>query len=100
MNTIKIWVDDIRDTPTGYIGAKSVNETINLLNTYKDINLLDLDHDSGDYYSDGGDYIKILDYLVYNPDIIVREFRLHTMNPVGRDNMRTVIQGNSWKEIY
>ena len=28
---IKIWVDDIREVPEGYIGTKSVNETIMLI---------------------------------------------------------------------
>ncbi|MCR5129615.1 MAG: hypothetical protein K6B69_16115 [Lachnospiraceae bacterium] len=28
---IKIWVDDIRPVPTGYVGAKSVNEAIALI---------------------------------------------------------------------
>ena len=28
---IKIWVDDIRPVPNGYVGAKSVNDTIALI---------------------------------------------------------------------
>lgn len=28
---IKIWVDDIREIPEGYVGTKSVNETILLI---------------------------------------------------------------------
>ena len=28
---VKIWVDDIREIPKGYIGTKSVNETIKLI---------------------------------------------------------------------
>lgn len=62
---VKIWVDDIRPVPTGYEGTKSVNETIALIEEIEaeggEIELLDLDHDLGDFAQYGGDAIKILD---------------------------------------
>lgn len=65
---IKIWVDDIRPVPKGCEGAKSVNDTIALIEKIESdggiIELLDLDHGLGDYASNGGDAIKILDFLV------------------------------------
>ena len=65
---VKIWVDDIRPVPNGYEGTKSVDETIALIEEIEseggEIELLDLDHDLGDYARFGGDAIKILDYLV------------------------------------
>lgn len=90
---IKIWVDDIRPIPNGYIGVRSVNETIALIEEIEEsggeIGLLDLDHDLGDYAKYGGDAIKILDYLVekekYYPIVI------HTANPVGRANMERIV---------
>ena len=30
---VKIWVDDIREIPDGYIGTKSVDETIKFVGT-------------------------------------------------------------------
>ncbi|MGN0169154.1 MAG: cyclic-phosphate processing receiver domain-containing protein [Lachnospiraceae bacterium] len=95
---MKIWVDDLRTVPDGYVGTKSVNETIKIIeNAEKDgvmIELIDLDHDLGDYASDGGDAIRILDYLVergtYYP------IDIHTANPVGRANMERMIQ-RYWK---
>ncbi len=91
---MKIWVDDLREVPKGYIGTKSVNETISLIEKMEiegeQIELIDLDHDLGDYVSQGGDAIKILDYLAergtFYPIII------HTANPVGRANMERMIQ--------
>jgi hypothetical protein len=90
---MKIWVDDIREVPEGYIGTKSVNETIALIEQAElngeTIELLDLDHDLGDYAKDGGDAIKILDYLAeretYYP------IHIHTANPVGRANMERML---------
>ena len=95
---MKIWVDDIRPVPEGYIGTKSVNETIVLIENMEsngiEIELLNLDHDLGDYACDGGDAIKILDYLAeretYYP------IKIHTSNPVGRSNMERMIQ-RYWK---
>ena len=100
---LKIWVDDVRPAPEGYVWLKSVNEVKkyladpHILNNYE-IKLIDLDHDAGDYAKDGGDYIRILDYLElvgYNGDL-----RIHSMNPVGVQNMRNIIQKNGWREIY
>ena len=90
---MKIWVDDIRQVPEGYVWTRSVNETIRLIEQAEQdgiqIELIDLDHDLGDYADDGGDAIKILDYLVENSKFY--PVRLHTANPVGLDNMRRMI---------
>ena len=100
---LKIWVDDVRPAPEGYIWLKSVNEVKkyladpHILCNYE-IKLIDLDHDAGDYAKDGGDYVRILDYLEmvgYNGDL-----RIHSMNAVGVQNMRNIIQKNGWREIY
>lgn len=58
---------------------------------------LSVDHDAGDHATDGGDYIKLLDWL----EETGRNYpiRIHSMNLVGRENMRAIIQRNGWKEI-
>ncbi len=91
---MKIWVDDLREVPKGYIGTKSVNETISLIEKMEiegeQIELIDLDHDLGDYVSQGGDAIKILDYLAERGTFY--PILIHTANPVGRANMERMIQ--------
>ena len=100
---MQIWVDDIRAAPENYIWCKSVNETIQCINQIEidyqgeEITLIDLDHDAGEYVHDGGDYIKILDWLEENHKNY--PIRIHSMNPVGVENMRRIIQKNKWKEI-
>ncbi len=94
---MKIWLDDVRPCPLGYVLAKSVNEAIRLIERYEKIEkieLIDCDHDLGDYAFDGGDGIKLLDYLVENEKFY--PIKLHTMNPVGRDNMQRIID-RYWK---
>lgn len=106
---IKLWVDDVRPAPEGYIWIKTVNEAkliIICVNRMFDIacpknlptiELIDIDYDAGDYASYGGDYIRLLDWLEennYNYPI-----HIHSMNPVGVENIRRIIQRNGWKEI-
>ena len=90
---VKLWVDDIRMAPDGYIWVKSVNEAKQKILKAEDkgefIEIIDLDHDAGDYAADGGDYIKLLDWMAETE----RKYpvKLHTANPVGRANMQRLI---------
>ena len=61
------------------------------------IDLIDIDHDAGGYSIWGGDYIKLLDWL----EETGRNYpiRIHSMNVVGRENMRAIIRRNGWKEV-
>ena len=102
---VKVWVDDIRTKPVDYdIVLHSVNDVIAYLDLLRGNAvsiLLDLDHDAGDFISDGGDYIRILDwieetgFISANPDIHLM-FCIHSANPVGREKMRRVIEKNGW----
>ena len=115
---MKLWIDDVRPSPDdSYVTAKSVNEAKKeiffylLLGSliYKNDNeelVLDIDHDAGDYAKDGGDYIKLLDWLerikifdVLKENNIYCAIHIHSMNPVGIENMRTIIRKNNWREI-
>lgn len=99
---MKLWIDDVRPAPEGYVWAKSVNEAkwfINCAMWNKErIDFVDIDHDAGEYATDGGDYIELLNWfeeymICYFP------IRIHSMNPVGVANMRRIIERNGWKEI-
>lgn len=129
---MKLWIDDVRPAPEGYIWCKSVYDAIGCIWTFEKamftlkweydtadmpifskyvmnksallekmdeyrIELIDLDHDAGDYALDGGDYIKLLDWL----EEAGRNYpiRIHSANPVGVANMRRIIERNGWKEI-
>ena len=80
-----------------------MNEAINLIGDVEEhlgiatISLIDIDHDAGEYANDGGDYIKLLDWL----EETGRNYpiRIHSQNPVGVINMRRIIERNGWKEI-
>lgn len=106
---MKLWVDDVRPAPYGYRTIRSVNEAKETIETYEImrrvsggkryyiIELIDIDHDAGDFANDGGDYIKLLDWL----EETGRNYpiRIHSMNPVGVENMRRIIERNGWMEV-
>lgn len=112
---MKLWIDDVRPAPEGYVWCKSVGEaqgkikyieyfnkryrifTSDGIKEEDEIELIDIDHDAGDFACDGGDYIRLLDWL----EETGRNYpiRIHSANPVGVANMRRIIQRNGWKEI-
>lgn len=106
---MKLWIDDVRPAPKEYVWIRSVNEAIRHITIYSNyidfdnnlvdcIELIDIDHDAGDYARYGGDYIKLLDWL----EETGRNYpiRIHSKNPVGIANMRAIIQKNNWKEVF
>lgn len=106
---MKIWVDDIRPAPSDCFhewlwcrsteGAKMAIE-VAWENNQK-IEIIDLDHDAGDWAYKGGDYINILNWLEekqYN-GYNIPPVHIHSMNPVGVQNMRAIIEKNGWKEV-
>lgn len=98
---MKIWVDDIRPAPDGYVWFRSVDYTIKALCNYSTYNIpveiIDLDHDAGEFAQFGGDYINILNWL----EETGRNYpiHIHSMNVVGVENMRRIIEKNGWKEV-
>lgn len=99
---MKLWIDDLRTPPAGYIWCKSVKETIETITRLEQagevIELLDLDHDAGDYQEQGGDFIRVLDWM----EVTHRNYpcRIHTANPVGRQNMLRIIYRNKWRLVW
>ena len=111
---MKLWIDDLRPAPDGYVWLKSTREVLYFLKSYivfynstralirenetfPKIEVIDIDHDSGQYYKEGGDYIEVLNWLEeYHLNYPIH---IHSMNPVGVENMRAIIQKNGWKEV-
>ena len=105
---MKLWIDDVRPAPEGYIWLKTVNEAIRYIKLYGDyldfdnnlvdlVEVIDINHDAGGYAPYGGDYVKLLDWL----EETGRNYpiHIHSQNVVGVENMRRIIQKNGWKEI-
>ena len=108
---MKLWVDDVRQPPDydklscSWLWCKSVDQVKTAIDWYEhnmwdDTIIIDLDHDAGDYASQGGDYIKILDWLEREGIVDTGYFfHIHSMNPVGVQNMKAIIDHNGWRLI-
>lgn len=105
---VKLWIDDVRPAPDdSYIWIKTVWEAKAIISKYigeeniLHISEINLDHDAGDYFMNGGDYIKILDWLQGCERLrgwhIFTTFKFHSMNPVGVRNMRQICERAGWE---
>lgn len=114
MNVV-FWIDDVREPPNfdNYVWCKSVNAAKTKIIELDQLNMaihnwgpyieriniryIDIDHDAGDYAADGGDYIELLKWF----EKTGRRYpiHIHSMNPVGIQNMRRIIKHNNWSEV-
>ena len=112
---MRLWIDDVRPAPEGYVWCKTVNDAMDSIvlrekwnglpwvygtddsEIIRPYELIDIDHDAGDYACYGGDYIKLLDWL----EETGRNYpiRIHSQNIVGVQNMRAIIERNGWTEV-
>jgi len=90
---MKVWLDDERPAPDGWVGCRWPEEVIRLLETGR-VEMLSLDHDLGEAAGRTG-----MDVLVWlEEQVWVHQFRpprvmtVHSMNPVARDRMRALIR--------
>lgn len=96
---MKIYLDDIREAPEGWVRTYTPAQTIELLkDTANMVSHLSLDHDLGDDANIGTGYDVLLwieeaigampRVLHYVPENIT----VHSANPVGRDRMMRAIE--------
>ena len=95
---MKLWIDDIRPAPDGFIWCKSVNQAKAAITAYEhqyscDNILIDLDNDAADYF-------KILDWLKEKNIVDTGYFfKIHSKNPVGIMKMEDIIRHNGWRLV-
>ena len=95
---MKLWIDDIRPAPDGFIWCKSINQAKAAITAYEhqyscDNILIDLDNDAADYF-------KILDWLEEKNIVDTGYFfKIHSKNPVGIMKMEDVIRHNGWRLV-
>jgi len=87
---MKIYLDDLRPIPEGYIGCRTADEAITLLNTGKVIEI-SFDHDLGTD-STGYDVACFLEKQVILGTIKLPEWHIHSANPVGRKRIEMAMK--------
>lgn len=92
--SIKVWLDDERKSPSGWVSFKTVPELISFYKkNYKDIIELSLDHDLGEGTYTGYEFVKWLEQKVFYGEFdIVPKISIHSANPVGKKRMLQAIE--------
>jgi len=86
-----LWLDDLRPAPEGWDWTMSAEQAIALLKSRQYV-LLSLDHDLGnDRAGTGLDVLRWIEEEVVLHGFRPPEMRVHSMNPVGRQNMLAAI---------
>lgn len=88
---MKIWLDDIREAPEGWIQCKSPMTVIDLVRSNK-VEEISLDFDLGLLEPSGIivlDWIEVQVYTGFPIDIPI--MHVHSSNPVGRKRMQLLI---------
>jgi hypothetical protein len=91
---MKVFLDDERNTPQGWVRVYSVQELIELMESSgNDIEELSLDHDLGTGMQTGYDFMLWLEREVYEGRITkIPSMDFHTANPFGRENMERALR--------
>jgi hypothetical protein len=82
---MKLWIDDLRPAPEGWVWAKNSIEALNYLYT-KEVEEVSFDHDLG-----GEDTTRPIVLVLCNYDLFPPICRVHSMNPIGRQWLEGMI---------
>lgn len=90
---IKIWLDDTREAPEGWIRVLWPDELFSLCNSHK-VDIISLDHDLGnDKRGTGYDVLLAIERAVVENKLShIPEIRLHTANPAARQRMQLALE--------
>ena len=91
---MKIFLDDVRDAPDGWVRTFTPAQTISLLRS-GGVTDLSLDHDLGDDKNIGTGYDVLLwieEEVVLNPRFNLPRIIVHSMNPVAQQKMTAAIK--------
>ena len=89
---MKIFLDDVRDTPEGWVRCFWPDEVIEYLKT-GEVEELSLDHDLGDdARGDGHDVLLWIEEMVATQGFVPPKITIHSANAAARVRMEAAIQ--------
>lgn len=91
---MKVYLDDIRKEPDGWVRAYNYYDAVELLDTGK-VKEISLDHDLGDTNEremTGYDVALYIVQLMIDGKPYPKVIHVHSKNPVGAENIRNVIR--------
>ena len=90
---MKIYLDDCRPCPEGWVLAKTAQDAIELLRA-RTTTHISLDHDLGpEEAGTGYDVACWLEHMFFtDPDWVAPKWSIHSSNPVGRQRMTAALR--------
>jgi len=88
---MKVFLDDERDTPQGWIRTCTPEETIHILSKHS-VKMISLDHDLGENIGTGYDVLLWIENKVFTENYKSPEIIIHTSNPSARRKMELTVQ--------
>jgi hypothetical protein len=88
---MKIFLDDIRKTPIGWVRTYTAEETIELLGN-NNVHEISLDHDLGEDRLEGYKVLTWIEEQVYSNFYTPPIIHIHTDNPAGRKRMVAAVK--------
>lgn len=89
-NSTRLWLDDLRPAPPGWVHVHSVNAAIAVLESQA-VASASLDHDLGVHAANGGDGVALVDWMAEHNCWPTEGIRVHSFNPIGSQNMLRTI---------
>lgn len=87
----KLYLDDLRSVPQGFIGVRSYAEFVTYIETNALPDLISFDHDLG-LNESGFDCAKWLVNYCLDNNLRLPKFDVHSQNPVGKENILSLLQ--------
>lgn len=94
-STIKLYLDDLRPIPNGFIGVRSFTAFVDYINQNGLPNFISFDHDLG-LEESGFDCARWLVNYCLDKNKELPEFTIHSQNPVGKQNIESLL--NNFKK--
>ena len=89
---MKVYLDDLRSTPEGWVRVYWPDEAIELLKT-GNVSIISLDHDLGDdERGTGYDVVVWIEEVVATKNFVPPEIKVHSANSSAREKMEAGIQ--------
>ena len=86
----KIYLDDVRTIPEGFIGLRSFTEFITYIKANGLPDFISFDHDLG-LQESGYDCAKWLVAYCLDNEMKLPDFVVHSQNPVGKQNIASLL---------
>ncbi len=96
---MRVFLDDLRKEPEGWILVKNVKDAIAYLET-GNVEEISLDHDLGHYFETGYDVLLWIEERVVTEDFVPPKIYVHTDNPPAKKKKKMKMAVNQIYKEY